>query len=207
MIDKTFRNRILRIALAVFALWCVFAIGIMVDVRSRYSKSIYSQTDVPPEKIIIVLGGSLEKDGTPSGALADRLTVAANLYKEGKSGKILVTGDDGRFRSNEVKAMENYLISSGVPQTDITVDGQGYRTYESCSRAKNIFNISQAIIVTQNFHLPRALYLCNLLGVKSVGVSADLHTYKEIGWFTFRDWLASAKAWWDVNIWTPKPPV
>jgi len=205
--DKSLRNRIIRIALGVFALWAVFAVGIIVEVRSQYAKSIYDQGNVPPEPVIIVLGGSIKKDGTPSDALADRLKVASDLYVNKKGEKILVTGDNGQFRSNEVKAMEDYLLQTGIPAKDIMVDGQGYRTYESCSRAKNVFNISQAILVTQNFHLPRALYLCNVMGVQSVGVSADLHSYKEITWYTFRDWLASAKAWWDINIWKPKPPV
>jgi vancomycin permeability regulator SanA len=202
-----FRNRIVRITLAVIALWAVFAVGIIVDVRSQYAHSIYSQANVPDKPVIIVLGASLKPDKTPSDALVDRLRVGRALYESKKGAKILVTGDDGRFHSDEVDAMKDYLEKSGVTSTDIVVDGQGYRTYESCARAKTQFNIDQAIIVTQNFHLPRALYLCNQLGVESVGVSADLNQYRNIVWMTLRDWLASAKAWWDINIWTPKPPV
>lgn len=201
------KNKAVRVGLAVLGLGVILTIGIIIDVRLSYRHLIYKAADVPSEPVVIILGASLKPDGTPSDALTDRLQVGYDLYSEYKGKLILVTGDDGRFKSNEVAVMRAMLEQAGVPKTNILVDGQGYRTYESCAHAKNQFNITQAIIVTQNFHLPRALYLCNQLGVQSVGVSADLHSYRDIVWMTIRDWLASFKAWIDINIWTPKPPV
>ncbi|MFA6100288.1 MAG: ElyC/SanA/YdcF family protein [Patescibacteria group bacterium] len=201
------KNKAVRIGLATLGLGFVLIVGIVIDVRFSYRHLIFKAANVPSEPAIIILGASLKPDGTPSDALIDRLQVGYDLYSEYKGKLILVTGDDGRFKSNEVAAMRAMLVQSGVPDSNILVDGQGYRTFESCVRAKKDFNITKAIIVTQNFHLPRALYLCNKLGVQSVGVSADLHSYRNIVWMTVRDWLASFKAWIDINIWTPKPPV
>lgn len=201
------KNKAVRVGLAVLSLGAIFTIGIIIDVRLSYRHLIYKAADVPPEPVVIILGASLKPDGTPSDALIDRLQVGYDLYSEYKGKLILITGDDGRFKSNEVAVMRAMLERAGIPEANILVDGQGYRTFESCARAKKDFNITQAIIVTQNFHLPRALYLCNQLGVQSVGVSADLHSYRNIVWMTVRDWLASFKAWIDVNVWTPKPPV
>jgi len=202
-----FKNRIVRLCLAIIAIGAVLIVITIIDVRFSYRDKIYSQKDVPFKSVIMVLGASLKPDGMPSDALLDRLKVGAELFDQHKGSLILVTGDDGKFYTDEVTAMKNYLLQAGIPSSSIWVDGQGYRTYESCSRAKKEFNITQAIIVTQNFHLPRALYLCNKLGVQSVGASADLRGYRDIVWMTLRDWLASFKAWIDINVWTPKPPV
>jgi len=180
---------------------------VIIYVQKAYSARIMAESALPKSEAIIILGASLKSDGTPSDALTDRLVTGVKLYKDGKASHILVTGDDGKFHTNEVAVMRQYLVDRGVSSTDILVDGQGYRTYESCSRAADIYKIRQAIIVTQNFHLPRALYLCNVMGMDAVGSSADLHVYKDQWWNVLRDFLASAKAWWDVNTWTPKPPV
>lgn len=184
-----------------------FIASIILYVRFQYRSSIIRSEAVPVKPAIVVLGASLKDDGQPSDALLDRLKVGIDLYKQGKGEYILVTGDDGKMRSDEISAMRRYVLDSGVPEADLKSDGQGYRTYESCTRANKEFGITRAIIVTQAFHLPRALYLCNHLGVQSVGVTADLQSYRNIARFTVRDWLASFKAWMDINLWTPKPPV
>ncbi len=202
-----FKNKTVGLYSTILGIGAILVVAITIDVRLSYRDRIYSQTDVPSEPIIMVLGASLKPDGQPSDALLDRLKVGSELYNQHKGSSILVTGDDGKFYTDEVSVMKNYLVQAGIPDSSIKVDGHGYRTYESCSRAKKEFSITQAIIVTQNFHLPRALYLCNKLGVQSVGVSADLHSYRDIIRMTLRDWLASFKAWIDVNVWKPKPPV
>lgn len=176
-------------------------------VRWVHRSLIIQPAEAPQSQAIMILGASIKSNGQPSDALKDRLETGIDLYKNNKAPLILLTGDDGRNRIDEITVMKNYVLNAGVPESDISTDGQGYRTYESCARANKTFHINQAIIVTQKFHLPRALYLCHRLGVNSVGVSADLHTYKDIRWFTVRDWLASFKAWLDINIKTPKPPV
>lgn len=202
-----FDQKALRFAAATFIAGAVFIVVIIFNVRLSYRHLISSTADVSKKSIIIILGAALKPNGQPSDALMDRLQTGLDLYRNQKGDRILVTGDDGKFHTNEVAAMKDFLLKNGVRDVDIWTDGQGYRTYESCKRAKQEFNITQAIIVTQNFHLPRALYLCNQLSVNSVGVSADLHTYRSIVWNVTRDWLASFKAWIDINIWAPQSPV
>ncbi|MEO5927309.1 MAG: ElyC/SanA/YdcF family protein [Patescibacteria group bacterium] len=160
-----------------------------------------TQTSQVTEKVpyAIILGASVLPDGRPSDALRDRLLVGEALYREGKVEKLLVTGDDGGFRSDEVDSMKAYLLSEGVPEDAITVDGKGYRTYESCKRAHEEFHIDRAIVITQRFHMGRALYLCNELGVESKGMTADLEHYTKIKFFWARDLAASVLASWDIN--------
>lgn len=198
---------LLKASAAVVGIGTFFIVGVIFYVRFAYRSSIFEAQKVPSKPVIMVLGASLKSDGQPSDALLDRLQVGMDLYREGKGSLILVTGDDGKMRSDEIKAMRKYVLDNGIPESALKSDGQGYRTYESCTRAKTEFGIDKAIVVTQEFHLPRALYLCNKLGVESIGVPADLRSYKEIARFTVRDWLASFKAWIDINLWTPKPPV
>ncbi|MDD2785749.1 MAG: ElyC/SanA/YdcF family protein [Patescibacteria group bacterium] len=203
----TIDKKAARYAVSTLIAGTLFIAVIIVNVRYSYRNLIYSQSAVPQKPTIIVLGAALKPNGQPSDALLDRLQVGLDLYLEQKGDRILVTGDNGAFHTNEVAAMKDFLIDNGVRDIDVLTDGRGYRTHESCKRAKEEFNITQAIIVTQNFHLPRALYLCNKMGVNSVGVSADLHTYRDIIRNVARDWLASFKAWIDIDIWTPRPPV
>lgn len=160
-----------------------------------------------PVEYAIVLGASVKQDGTPSDALADRVMEAVDAYKEGKVKKLLMTGDDGKFHVNEVETMARIAIEAGVTSTDVIVDGQGYRTYESCKRAAEIFRITEAVVVTQRFHLGRALFLCGHFGIDVQGLPADRHPYQRIVFFTARDLAASFKAWWDVYVWAPASPV
>lgn len=168
-------------------------------------------TDINPDKpkapYAIVLGASVKMDGTPSDALYDRIVTAVELYNDKRVDKLLMTGDDGKFHANEVAVMKKTAMELGVPEDAIDVDGQGYRTYESCKRAKQVLNIDQAIVVTQRFHLGRALYLCGAFGMDTQGRTADRQTYQRILFFWARDLTASVKAWWDINIQEPEPPV
>ncbi len=188
----------------VLGLAVVFAI---VRVQTAELSAIVPQQDAKQAPYAIVLGASVKEDGSASDALLDRLKTGVELYQAGKVLKILLTGDDGGLRSNEVKEMKRVTLELGVTSTDVLVDGQGYRTYESCKRAAEEFDIKQAIVVTQRFHLARALYLCRHFGIDAQGVSADKQSYVRIIYFTIRELGASAKAWWDVNVWAPASPV
>lgn len=206
-----------RKALAFFGILCfttlLTCVSIIVQTYRTYDPFILSAKNVQPAQVAMILGASIKPDGAPSDALKDRVDTGIELYKTGKARKLLITGDDGAFRSNEVATMRRLVIEAGVPEEDILVDGHGYRTYESCKRAINVFGMTGLIVVTQRFHLSRALYLCSKLGIEAQGemnvqgVPADLQTYERIVFFTVRDWAATLKAWWDINILPPEPPV
>jgi len=179
----------------------------IATVQLSYARRIEAPATARVAPVAIVLGASVKPDGTPSDALYDRIRTGVDLYKAGRVERILMTGDDGRFHINEVEAMKRTAIEDGVPEDAILVDGQGYRTYESCTRAHDTLNITKAIVVTQRFHLGRALFLCNTLGIDATGVAADRQTYVKGTQFWVRDLLSSAKAFWDVYVWKPSPPV
>lgn len=187
----------------------VFAIvGIITYVQMSQASHIHSVlADVQTHPIAIVLGASVKEDGSASDALLDRVLVGVEAYKAGKVEKVLLTGDDGAFRSNEIRAMRAIALENGVPPEAVLTDGQGYRTYESCKRAVTQFDIRDALVITQDFHLNRALYLCSTLGMRVEGLTADKHAYVKIVRYRVRDLFASAKAWWDINVFAPESPV
>jgi len=179
----------------------------LADVQLRYLDRIIDDPNrLPATEVTMVLGASVKNDGSPSDALADRLQTGLELYQIGKAKRILLTGDDGAFHADEIAVMRPYLIGLGVAPADITADGHGYRTYESCKNAARS-GIKKLTIVTQRFHLSRALYLCNRMGIDSYGVAADKRSYENIAYFWLRDLASSLKAWWDINLIAPKPPV
>lgn len=126
---------------------------------------------------ILVLGASVLPDGTPSGILQDRIDRGVELYFAGVAPKIIMSGDNGYDHYNEVLAMKNYAISKGVPREDIFCDHAGFSTYESMYRAQSIFGVESMVVVTQTYHLYRALYTANGLGIDAVGVESDLRSY------------------------------
>ncbi len=145
----------------------------------------------------IVLGAKVD-DQDPSDILEDRLLTAIELYEKGKVEKILVSGDNGQVEYNEVGTMKNYLLNEGVPAEDIFMDHAGFDTYDSMYRAAAIFQVENAVIVTQNYHLPRAIYIARALGIDAVGVSADRQTYVYIDLYEKREKLAQIKAFLNV---------
>ena len=126
---------------------------------------------------ILVLGASVKPDKTPSNMLYDRIMTGVSLYEAGAAPKIIMSGDHGRTDYNEVGTMKEYAISSGVPSEDIFMDHAGFSTYESLYRAKEMFGADKIIIVSQKYHLYRALYIAEALGMEAYGVPADLRSY------------------------------
>lgn len=178
-----------------------------LSVHYAYAARILKIGDLPPKSVAIVLGAAVNADGTPSDALMDRIKTGAMLYQYGLVRDVLLSGDDGKYHEDEVDAMKKASLELGVPEEHLFVDPQGYRTYESCKRAIQTYHISEAIIVTQRFHLPRALFLCNELGIDSIGVSADLQKYQKESAFEFREFFADVKAFIDIYLHEPAPPV
>jgi SanA protein len=155
--------------------------------------------------VALVFGAGITADGRPSPALADRVWVAAELYRTGKVQKLLMSGDNRFTYYNEPGAMRQYALQRGVPDADIVLDYAGRRTYDSCYRAGCIFGVSDAVLVTQWFHLDRALYTCDKLGIDAVGVAADRRDYAAIRVWWWRELAAVTQAWLDLNILHPTP--
>ena len=139
--------------------------------------------------------------------MRNRIATATDLYQAGKVEKLLMSGDNSSLGHNEPGAMRDYAISLGVPDQDIILDYAGRRTYDTCYRARDIFEIDSAILVTQAFHLPRALYTCNMLGVSAIGVPADLRQYRRMSmaFWNLRESVATAVALWQVHVSRPQP--
>ena len=127
---------------------------------------------------IVVFGAQVKADGTLSDMLNDRVETGVRLYFDGVADKILMSGDSEELSYDEVSAMKAHAIALGVPEDDIVCDGYGLSTFESIWRAKEIYSSKTLVLVTQEYHLYRALYICERLGVEAVGVSADIRTYR-----------------------------
>ncbi|MDF2629419.1 MAG: hypothetical protein K0R39_3250 [Symbiobacteriaceae bacterium] len=149
---------------------------------------------VRPAQAALVLGAYVYPDGKPSMMVEDRLIAAHELYKTGKVKKILISGDHGRVEYDEVNAMRRYLEERGVPPEDIFMDHAGFDTYDSMYRARAVFQVQSAIVVTQAFHLPRAVWLARRLGLEAEGVVADRWVYAGARYYAAREMLARVKA-------------
>lgn len=169
---------------------------IVTDVKSEpvsYSSGeITELKDISPD-CILVLGAAVKSDGTPSKMLRHRLDAAIALYKEGAAPKLLFSGDNGSVDYNEVDCMYRYALAAGVPSDDIFLDHAGFSTYESVYRARDVFNVDSMIIVTQKYHLYRALYIADRLGVEALGAGADQEHYTMQIYYSAREILARDK--------------
>ncbi len=194
-------------------LMALIALGLLAVFLPRLYTTIfswshtYSVSTAPPSGAAIVFGAGLTRDGQPTTVLRDRVETAAQLYFTGKVEKLLMSGDNRFEYYNEPEAMRQYAISLGVPADAIVMDYAGRSTYDSCYRAKAIFGLTSALLVTQGFHLPRALFLCNALGIQAAGVTANNRHY----WPTLlliwniREQLATIGAFVDVYVSKPVP--
>lgn len=162
-------------------------------IRWSTRDAVSDVSSAPEAPVAIVLGAGLRTDGTPSRWLAGRLAAGAELYRQGKVQAILVSGDNSRGDYDEVTAMEDWLIAEGVPSERVVRDHAGFDTWDSCTRAKRIFGVDEALVVTQPFHLRRAVYLCREAGIATHGVSAPATGGKTTR-NELREALASIKA-------------
>ena len=181
--------------------------GLRLWAEHKSRDRIYTHVeDVPARPVALVLGAGLWADGSLTPVLADRVATAADLYHAGTVRKVLFSGDNRFVDYNEPQAMFEYAVRLGVPEEAIVLDYAGRRTYDSCYRAQAIFQVNRVIVVTQRFHVPRALYLCDALGLDAVAIVADRRAYtaRRFTWET-REYLALALAWWDVNVRRPVP--
>lgn len=170
------------------------------------SGSVSNETLVEISRIdpecIMVLGASVNPDGTPSPMLKDRLETGIELYNRGVAPKLLLTGDNGQIEYNEVEAMKNYAVNAGVPEEDIFLDHAGFSTYDSVYRASYVFGVESMVAVTQEYHLFRTLHGCKKMGIEAVGVGADQEVYAGQEYREIREVLARVK---DFVMWLIKP--
>ena len=173
-------------------------VGLLVGsigwVRATAAGHIYAEEAVPPAPVALVLGARVYPSGTPSAFLAARLDLAYRLWQAGKVRVVLVSGDNMAVEYNEPDAMRSYLIEAGMPPEAVVADYAGFDTYDSCARAQRIFGVDQLIVVTQGYHLPRAVATCRALGVDASGVG-DESTRGTRAWTrgALRDQLACVK--------------
>ncbi len=201
-----------RVVIAGVVLLCVLLLVLLAPLVLRVwvglqtADQIYANAlDAPSNPAAIVLGAGYWPGGRLSHALADRMDTAIALYEAGKVNKLLLTGDNRFADYNEPAAMAAYAQARGVPREDLVLDYAGRRTYDSCYRASVIFGVERAMLVTQEFHLPRALYTCNQLGLETVGVVADRRTYLRATWYQLRELFALTRAWLDLKLFKPVP--
>ena len=192
---------------ALILLGCVGIFSVNALVKHRVQDNILTPeqaatlTDVD---CILVLGCKVHDDGTPSAMLRDRLLQSINLYQLGASPKLLMSGDHGQHRYDEVNAMKQFALDAGVPSQDIFMDHAGFSTYESVYRAKEIFGVDKILIVTQEYHLYRALYIAQQFDIEAYGVASDLDTYSGQFQRDVREVLARCKDC-GMCILKPKP--
>ena len=183
---------ILKLIMIVIAL----IVGINLFVKFEGERSLRSVEQVRGKSYdaIIVLGAGVYGNGEPTKILKDRLDRGIELYKAGAAPKMLMSGDNGKTNYDEVTAMKNYCLKQGVPAEDIFLDHAGFSTYESMYRAKAIFGVKSAVVVTQHYHEGRALYTAKRLGIKAVGVSAVEKSYTGDEARAVREFLSREKA-------------
>ena len=166
--------------------------------------SVEKAAELEDVDCIIVLGCQVKDDGSLSHMLRDRLIRALEVYEAGAAPKLLMSGDHGREDYDEVGAMKQYAIDNGVPSENVFMDHAGFSTYETVYRAKEVFEADKVIIITQEYHLYRALYIAEQLGVEAYGVSSDLNTYGGQSMRDAREVLARCKDWL-MCIFKPEP--
>ncbi len=189
--------KVMKIVAAVILCACLAAglaaIGINFYVMGRASKYILSP-DSPGEDYdcVLVLGCGV-RSGVPSPLLEDRLLRSVELYENGVSKKLLMSGDHGQENYDEVNVMKSFAVERGVPSEAVFMDHAGFSTYESMYRAKEIFKAEKVLIVTQKYHLYRAVYVARQLGLDACGVEAMPREYVGQPWYSFREILARDK--------------
>jgi len=174
-------------------------------VKGYYQRHIYAVQSAPAQRAAVVFGAAVYGNGRLSPVLRDRVETAVQLYKTGRVDKLLMSGDNQALNYDEPSAMVAYAVAQGVPPEDVQPDYGGRRTYDTCYRARDIFQVESVVLVTQAFHLPRALFTCRQLGVTAVGVAADLRAYRGARWYEIRETAATLVALWDVLRHNPPP--
>ena len=186
----------------------LIGLGILVGANFliiNQAKTIYSPAEAPTSTLAIIFGGGMKNNGQEMSDMQwDRVETGAELFKSGKVERLMITGDDGWFKANEITVMKKHLVELGVPEEKISADPNGYRTYESCIREAGLYGVTSAIVISQSFHLPRIQYLCENFDLTTALVQADKREYDSWWVQNSREWLARVKAVWQVRITKPE---
>jgi vancomycin permeability regulator SanA len=190
------RRRVVRLAAVATLAAVVICAASITWMRLGARSRTYTVETVPPAPVALVFGNMAQDDGRPGPFLAARLELARQLYATGKVGAVLVSGDHGQPDYDEVTTMASWLVEQGVPNGKVVEDHAGFDTYDSCVRARKIFGVRRAVVVTQDFHLPRAVTICRSVGVDVTGVGDDTARRYRVAWWygAVREQPASVKA-------------
>ena len=205
------KKKILRWIVAIGLCLCILVVTAVTTINAGVKMttedqiiSVEEAAKLQDVDCILVLGCLVRDDGTPSHMLQDRLRRGVELYELGAAPKLLMTGDHGRVEYDEVAAMKQYAVDAGIASEDIFMDHAGFSTYESIYRAKEIFQAKKILIVTQEYHLYRALHIANRLGVEAYGVSSNYRNYANQTQRDIREVLARVKDF-GTCIFKPEP--
>ncbi len=197
MVVSRVRRAVIGIALAISGL-IVAPFILRALVFERYEPRIVSSPEEAAGYSTAVVFGAAIRNGQPTTVLRDRLDMALELYQAGSITHLILSGDGRAADYDEPGAMARYVIQRGVPAGAVTLDRAGLRTYDSCLRVRDVHQADRVILVTQAFHLPRALFTCELLGLDAIGAAADRRIYRSAGWYDLRELVALTVAVWDV---------
>lgn len=189
------RKKAIRICLWSCFIGCMFCLFANIGVVRKADRRIVQPNQLSKQNVdcIIVLGARVYEDGTPCLVLRDRLDTAIELYQAGVSHKLLLSGDHGTVSYDEVTAMKDYAMEKGVDEKDIFLDHAGFSTYETMYRAAAIFGAKSCVVVTQRYHLYRAVYLADRMHMQTYGVEADRRPYGSICYYEAREAMARVK--------------
>ncbi|MBU3133421.1 YdcF family protein [Clostridium gasigenes] len=203
---KVIKHMIISVVILIF-ISVVGAIAAIMIVQKNGQKNITTIESLNQNAdAIIVLGAGVKDDGSPSDILEDRLKTAIEVYNSGVCSKFILSGDHGRESYNEVSVMKEYIINNcDVEEKNVFLDHAGFSTYDSIYRAKDIFEVENAIIITNKYHLPRALYLAKKMGINANGISSDIRNYLFIESYKSREKLAQLKDFVYINLLKPEP--
>ena len=186
--------RIVLVPGIILILFLATPVYVKYSVRgSIFQKSV----NLPHKEFAIILGAGVKKNGKPGSFLKQRLDDSVDLYNKGIIKKVLVSGDNGEKSYDEISAMNQYLVNAGIPQNKIFGDYAGFDTYSTMSRARKVFGVKDAVIVTQKFHLNRSVYLAQQKGIKAVGYSSSSKGQRK---YFAREWFATIKSFFDCVI-------
>lgn len=166
---------------------------------------VFDDAAVAPQHRVAVVFGAGVRNGQPSAVLYDRVASAVALYRAGKVEKLLMSGDNRFENYNEPGVMRRAALEMGVRDEDIVLDYAGRSTYDTCYRARDIFGVDRAVLVTQDFHLDRAIFTCRAMGVDAVGLAADRRGYRGMTWFQVRELGATVNAFVELFVTRPAP--